>query len=246
MDRIPKYDTVRRNVLRLRGRAQDLPCIRCGGTATNWTLTGEPKWFDPHPYSDDLDAYAPMCVPCQFSSRVGVPTYEAVHKQLRRWRGKAREHPCTHCGDAARHWALIGESKWADPSGHPYTDDLDAYTPLCVACHLALDRGWERCPHGSDERDPWGDCRTCRLDRYARLAEDRTWKDARNAEARERYARHARGPNLSDYRRQKALTPEQALAIRNDPRSYRDLAAEYGISESQISRIKTGKSWKNL
>lgn len=39
------------------------------------------------------------------------------------------------------------------------------------------------------------------------------------------------------------LTKEQALAIRNDTRIHRLIADEYGISVSNVSSIKHGKSW---
>jgi hypothetical protein len=39
------------------------------------------------------------------------------------------------------------------------------------------------------------------------------------------------------------LTREQAEAIRVDPRLQKVIAAEYGISQSRVSMIKTGKSW---
>ena len=42
------------------------------------------------------------------------------------------------------------------------------------------------------------------------------------------------------------LTNEQALAVFNDPRGYREIAAEYGITRSAVGHIKTGAHWSWL
>ena len=42
------------------------------------------------------------------------------------------------------------------------------------------------------------------------------------------------------------LTDEQALAIKGDPRRQADIAAQYGIHQVLVSRIKTGKAWAHL
>ena len=42
------------------------------------------------------------------------------------------------------------------------------------------------------------------------------------------------------------LTDEQALAIRDDSRSVRDIMAAFGIGESQVRRIRSGESWLHL
>lgn len=39
------------------------------------------------------------------------------------------------------------------------------------------------------------------------------------------------------------LTEQQVAAIRLDPRLQREIAAEYGVRENTISRIKSGKRW---
>jgi hypothetical protein len=57
--------------------------------------------------------------------------YLALHKRVRRARGKAREHSCEHCGGQAAHWATIHGRDGLD---------IDAdYMPLCVKCHVAYD-----------------------------------------------------------------------------------------------------------
>lgn len=40
------------------------------------------------------------------------------------------------------------------------------------------------------------------------------------------------------------LTAEQVEAVRNDTRLQRVIAAEYGIKQPAVSRIKNGKRWK--
>lgn len=42
------------------------------------------------------------------------------------------------------------------------------------------------------------------------------------------------------------LTPQQALEILHDKRPYKLIAADYGVSVTNISMIKTGRSWKHL
>jgi len=40
------------------------------------------------------------------------------------------------------------------------------------------------------------------------------------------------------------LTQEQVLAIREDPRSRKEVADDYGVSLTTIRRICTGRSWR--
>lgn len=42
------------------------------------------------------------------------------------------------------------------------------------------------------------------------------------------------------------LSEDQVLAIRDDPRSAKKIAAEYGVSASSIANIKLRKTWKHL
>lgn len=42
------------------------------------------------------------------------------------------------------------------------------------------------------------------------------------------------------------LTPKQVVAIRADPRLYREISKDYGISKGHISEIKSGKTWFHL
>lgn len=42
------------------------------------------------------------------------------------------------------------------------------------------------------------------------------------------------------------LTNEQVLAIRSDSRSLREIAADYGVVDTTISHIKTGRNWSKV
>ena len=119
-----------------------------------------------------------------------IPTYEAIHHRLRRHFGSASGRICAYCGSQAAEWALIGEPKWLDP--RPYTDDLDAYTPLCDQCHRRLDLNLPPCPHGPErDRKTDGHCRACVNARVAATrkalyeSDPELWERVK-AEARER------------------------------------------------------------
>lgn len=42
------------------------------------------------------------------------------------------------------------------------------------------------------------------------------------------------------------LSEDRISAIREDPRVQREIAAEYGVHQAVISRIKTGKAWRHV
>jgi len=42
------------------------------------------------------------------------------------------------------------------------------------------------------------------------------------------------------------LTPNKVVAIRKDTRPQPQIAADYGITQQTVSRLKSGASWKNL
>ena len=70
--------------------------------------------------------------------------YAAVHQRLKRIRGKASDHEC-ECGSPAKHWAYdhtCPNEKWATRRGRevPYSTDLNHYQPMCLPCHVAIDR----------------------------------------------------------------------------------------------------------
>ena len=130
---------------------------------------------------------------------MGIPSYFTVHGRLRVQRGPARGFLCTRCGAQAQEWALTGEPKWLDP--RPYTDDLDAYVPMCNSCHQALDHGWPPCPHGPERATLTdGRCRACFNDRsrarYANMPEEQ--REAMRAAQRARWARRREARQLDD------------------------------------------------
>ncbi len=55
-------------------------------------------------------------------------------------------------------------------------------------------------------------------------------------------ARVARGENAGRAK----LTEQQARAILRDPRSYGEIAAEYGLTISGVGNVKNGDSWQHL
>ena len=52
---------------------------------------------------------------------------------------------------------------------------------------------------------------------------------------------HARGEGNGRAK----VTEEQVAAIRADPRSQETIAREYGISQSSVSRLKRGETWRS-
>lgn len=104
-----------------------------------------------------------------------TPSYRLVHTWLVARRGRADQYLCVDCKRPARHWAFDNDPDGAlvDPaSGRLYSDDLYRYSPRCVACHLAQDRGG-LCRRGHEltpdnvyvrpNGQRW--CRTCRRER---------------------------------------------------------------------------------
>lgn len=59
--------------------------------------------------------------------------YGAKHKVVYRARGKASDHTCVECGDAAVNWAQTHDTDGTDPQAH--------YQPMCLRCHRRYD-GW--------------------------------------------------------------------------------------------------------
>lgn len=46
--------------------------------------------------------------------------------------------------------------------------------------------------------------------------------------------------------RHSKLNELQVMAIKSDPRTYAEIAAEYGMNQATIGKIKTGKTWKHV
>jgi hypothetical protein len=85
----------------------------------------------------------------EHQSWIENPTYNAVHRRLRKYRGKATEHLCG-CGAQAQAWAYVG----VRDGDRPYSTNLDDYKPMCWPCHVEYDRNqlgrWTHCIHGHE------------------------------------------------------------------------------------------------
>lgn len=79
----------------------------------------------------------------------------------------------------------------------------------------------------------------CRLARIGEMRKEM----ARNATAAMRAAWTKNGRNQGH--RLAKLTIEQVQAIKNSDKSAKELAAEYGISVSNMHRIRAGKAWRD-
>ena len=115
--------------------------------------------------------------------------YQVLHQKLRRDQGRAVEHRCAECGNAAAQWAYDRQDPdevVADVYGRTLTISLDPnhYEPLCRPCHHERDRRPDtHCINGHKlEGDnvyvrPSGGklCRTCRRETQ------RAWREANPA-----------------------------------------------------------------
>lgn len=80
------------------------------------------------------------------------PTYERIHRRLRRERGPARAYRCVNCGDHAEQWSYDGldpdeQTECIRGKALAFSVDLGHYRPRCVGCHLKYDR------FGKDDKD---------------------------------------------------------------------------------------------
>jgi len=68
--------------------------------------------------------------------------YDTLHERLKQQRGKASKQLCIECGEQADQWAYqhTDPDPLVSPLGCLFTDDLDAYSPMCRTCHRRLDR----------------------------------------------------------------------------------------------------------
>ena len=161
-------------------KSKTFECRQCRGTFDQKRGPGRPK------------VVCSGCVP-QHQRHSPDPllstSYQAVHKQVRRERGAASEHPCATCGAPAEHWAY----DHTDP--HPltaavgrrkrlaeYSAEISRYQPLCRSCHGRLDSTpADECQRGHpfDEQNtilrPNGRraCRSCRQESQSRWVERR-------------------------------------------------------------------------
>lgn len=99
-------------------------------------------------------------------------TYSGVHRALRAARGSAVGRPCEgpDCDRLATGWGLIGHPTTFGMNGDKsvrWSNDLDAYAPLCTRHNSQRDRGgsWTLCPRGHARiawgADRGGNCRGC-------------------------------------------------------------------------------------
>lgn len=77
-------------------------------------------------------------------------SYMSSHNNNRRERGRAAEHVCVDCGDAAKEWALQpGADIEVDDLGRTYSNDPFDYAPKCYRCHRLQDKAMiTHCPAG--------------------------------------------------------------------------------------------------
>lgn len=62
---VPTYSGLHQRLRKARGQAREQVCIDCGQQAGHWSLDGPASHAqDGYPYSLDLSAYVPRCVPC--------------------------------------------------------------------------------------------------------------------------------------------------------------------------------------
>lgn len=108
-----------------------------------WTVRCDCGRIDMAPGHSLKAGKSRQCRDCQAESR-HVDGYGSTHDRLRRGQGKASNHPCAHCGDTAKEWALRhdaserlrGEFKGFELD---YSRNLADYKPLCAQCHRTYD-----------------------------------------------------------------------------------------------------------
>lgn len=72
-----------------------------------------------------------------------TPAYRTVHSRISKASGKASEHACADCGQAARQWSYDGTDpgELTDPAtGCKYSADPAHYRPRCHLCHVRADQ----------------------------------------------------------------------------------------------------------
>lgn len=68
--------------------------------------------------------------------------YREAHQRIQAAKGRAADYDCIECSGPANHWAYSyaePSPKYVSPKGQPYSDDPDAYIPLCIGCHRRFD-----------------------------------------------------------------------------------------------------------
>ena len=67
--------------------------------------------------------------------------YEAVHAQLKRYRGRASDYNCVDCSGQAHDWSYDNRdcNERTSPTGLKFSTDLAHYEPRCKPCHKTFD-----------------------------------------------------------------------------------------------------------
>jgi hypothetical protein len=72
--------------------------------------------------------------------------YAGAHDRAEATKGRACDHACVDCGQAARHWSYdhADPNELATEAGYPYSADPSHYVPRCVSCHKKFDLSVKR------------------------------------------------------------------------------------------------------
>lgn len=85
-----------------------------------------------------------------------------THQRVKRLRGRAADHQCTHCQSAADQWAYDNEdpNEIRNAKGQRYSLDPARYLPLCTPCHAKFDAEYRE-RNGIRNRYPQRRCSPC-------------------------------------------------------------------------------------
>jgi len=89
-------------------------------------------------------AVAKNAGPTHYKWNGGSTGYESAHQRIKRQRGKAADHLCVECGQAAAQWAYDHsdpDERLCTVKGQElaYSTDVERYQPMCYLCHKAFD-----------------------------------------------------------------------------------------------------------
>lgn len=108
--------------------------------ARGWCKRHYSRW---NRLGDPLRVITPVRAGVPHGHRVAEPSYDTVHKRLKRRRGLATQYHCS-CGKEAQEWACTSNknAEGVNGRGDPvrYSYSMDDYSPLCRPCHYRLDK----------------------------------------------------------------------------------------------------------
>lgn len=83
--------------------------------------------------------------------KVARPTYNGLHRRLRREIGSASEYACVDCSEPAHEWSYdhSDPDALADSTGSLYSLNPSHYEPRCHTCHRRFD---QKTPSATAER----------------------------------------------------------------------------------------------